>query len=208
MDLNDLLSEFLPPSAVNGVAQFVRQYGVRLRFVKARKTKLGDYRCPVSGRMYHAISVDGTLAPYFCLLVLLHEMAHLMTFVKYGRRPRPHGHEWQREYASLLSEYVNVGAFPDDASKLIVKYVSHIPLSRSLSMELEQLLRYYGTQTNHGSLCLNDLNEGDRFVLVDYPNKVFRAIKKRRTRWLCRDMQRNVDCLVLGYASVRLLENP
>lgn len=207
MELESQLSVFLPLAAVERVAGFMRQYKVRLRFVNARKTKLGDYRRPVVGSMYHSISVDGTLSPYFCLLVLLHEMAHLSAFVKYDRLSRPHGYEWQQEYASLLSEYVQAGAFPDEVSQLITKYVSHIPLNRTLSMELERRLRYYGKQSDRGEKCLNDLNEGDRFVLVDYPDKVFRALAKRRTRWLCRDLNRNVDCLVLGYASVRSLDD-
>lgn len=182
----------------------MRQYKVRLRFVNVRKTKLGDYRRPTFGRMYHSISVDGTLGREYCLLVLLHEMAHLVACVKYVRISRPHGYEWQTEYASLLSEYVDAGAFSDDVSKLISKYVSHIPLNRSVAMELECLLRNYGVQSDNTLKCLNDLHEGDHFVLVDYPDTVFRVIKKRRTRWLCRDLQRDVDCLVRGCASVRL----
>lgn len=197
-----VLARFLPAPAVDPVDAFVEQYKLRLRFVNARKSKLGDYRCPNQQKPYHAITVDGTVKPSFCLMVLLHEMAHLLTFVKCGHLIRPHGCQWQEQYASLLSEYVQFGAFPENAVPLINRYAARLPLNRKLGMELEHILRDEDLENQSGVTYLNNLQPGDVFELADRPGSSFRAVAKRRTRWLCRDIRRNVDCLVLGYARV------
>ena len=88
--LSEKLSPYLPAGTEGYVAQFILTYHIEFKIAKKRKTKLGDYRQPYRGSS-HRISVNGDLNPYSFLITTLHEIAHLLTFVRFGNRVQPHG---------------------------------------------------------------------------------------------------------------------
>lgn len=198
-----ILARYLPQSAVEPIYKFISENKVQFKITPSRNSKLGDYRCPTPLHPNHEISVNGDLPQYFFLMVLLHEIAHLNTFLTFGRNVQPHGHEWQQQYRNLLIQYFNGGHFPPECYPLFKNYTSHIPLNRAAGQALEQTLKRYGLPENKEQyLILSELPLGTRFRLKTKPERVFKSIEKRRTRYLCEDVHTTLRYLVNGSAEV------
>ena len=197
-----ILSNHLPAAAVPWVYDYLNRHRVHFHITRERRSKLGDYRWPQGEQHpFHEISVNGDLNPYFFLWVFLHEAAHLETHLKHTS-VQPHGHEWQEEYARLLS--FHVGLFPEEAQSLITRYVRRIPLSRSMGRQVEDTLRHFDSDYNPEChvLRLNDLAPGDRFRLKNKPDLLFEVLEHRRTRWLCREVGGSRRYYVNGAAEI------
>ena len=196
-----VLAKYLPATAVDSVYDFLDRYKVFLHITRKRTSKLGDYRWPQPHHNYHEISVNGDMNPYQLLMVLLHEMAHLNTYQHYGNNVQPHGHEWQEEYRQLLHQYLS--CFPDDIAMLISRYTARIPLSRTTEKQLDELLLHYNPDyAPSADPVLDQLKPGTTFRIVAKQQKLFRALEKRRTRWLCLGLDDNKQYLVSGSAKV------
>ena len=196
-----ILAKYMPAAAVEPVHDFMDKYCVHLHITRKRTSKLGDYRWPQRGHNYQEISVNGDMNPYQFLMVLLHEMAHLNTHQRHGNDIQPHGHEWQEQYRLLLLQYLH--CFPDDLATLITQYTSRIPLSRTIEKQIDAQLRHYNPNyTPSDDLTLNQLPPGTAFRIADNPQKPFRALEKRRTRWICLGLDDNKKYLVSGTARV------
>ncbi len=195
------LGNYLPAAAVGPVYDFLNQHVVRLHIARERRSKFGDYRWPQPRHLFHEISVNGNLNPYFFLWVLLHEMAHLNTYERYGNKPQPHGHEWQEEYRQLILQYTN--CFPNELVTPLRRYCSRIPLSHSLARNIEELLQRHNPGYDPATdLTLNQLSPNISFHLVAKPRYHFRAIEKRRTRWICQNLNDGKQYLISGSAQV------
>lgn len=198
-----ILARYLPPSAINPVFDFLNTHSVHFHITPQRSSKLGDYRWPQTRHTFHEISVNGDLSPHLFLLVLLHEMAHLLVFQQYGRTVQPHGHQWQQQYAALLIQYANEGHFPPEARPLLARYTHRIPLNRATGKTLERFLQQYDRPQDAVDLLLRDLPIGSCFRLLNHPQQRFRSIEKRRTRYRCTDLSSGRDYLVSGDAPVQ-----
>jgi len=93
--MNEVLKKYLPERAVLPCFELIQQTQVHLKIVNERVTRHGDYRRMSDGR--HQITVNATLNKYRFLITLIHEIAHLVAFEKYGRRIKPHGLEWNEK---------------------------------------------------------------------------------------------------------------
>lgn len=199
-----VLGKYLPSAAVDSTYDFLEKYSVCLHITRPRHSKLGDYRWPQPHHSHHAISVNGNLNPYHFLIVLLHEMAHLNTYLVHGTAVRPHGHEWQNAYRQLLLLYLD--CFTDDIATLIKKYTAHIPLSRTIEKQIDmQLLLHNPNYNPAADLKLDQLPAGTDFRIVAKPSKPFRSIERRRTRWICLGLDDNRQYLVSGNAVVKII---
>lgn len=195
------IGRYLPPQTVDSVFEFMNSHAVRFHITRDRQSKLGDYRWPQPHHPGHEISVNGTLNPYMFLMVLLHEMAHLLTRLRHGDGAQPHGHEWQEEYRQLLTAYAS--AFPNEVQPLLKRYTRRIPLSRPLLQQIEhQLATYDKGYDASADVILNDLEAGTLFALKRQPERLFRCQEKRRTRWLCVEVATGRPFLVSGNAPV------
>ena len=195
------LAKYLPAAAVDSVFNYLAQHSVHLHITRERDSKLGDYRWPRQGHPFHEISVNGNLNPYHFLLVLLHEMAHLDTWLQYKNSIQPHGHEWQANYARLINLYLPL--FPTDVSVLLQRYTARIPLSRTIEKQIDARMRHYDPDyTPSQDITLNDLTPGTRFHIASRPDHHFQVLEKRRTRWICLNLADGKKYLVSGTASV------
>lgn len=181
----DLLLPFLPPEALDDMVRYIISYSIHLKMTRERHSKLGDYRLPTPQQPVHTISINGNLKPHAFLLVLLHELAHMLTYLDCGRTVKPHGHEWQRHYSQLLQHYTDVGGFPSDVVPLLREYTSRIPLSRRIEREIDRRLQVVVQPEN--SVKLDTLAVGTHFRLGGR-TRVFELLEKQRTRWKCRDI--------------------
>ncbi len=200
------LRQYLPASAVDDILHYIMSHAVHLHITPERVSKLGDYRCPQRGRNYHAISINGTLNRYMFLMVLLHEMAHLDTYLQYGNRVQPHGHEWQKGYAQLLNNYNKVGNFPENVRTMLTQYTTHIPLSRRWLSNIETELSHYNADYKpHEDIRVRNLAPGALFYIKTRPELLLRMVGKRRTRYQCTAENSGMTYSVSGDAPVILV---
>lgn len=196
-----ILSNHLPDKVVDWVYDYLNLHKVHFHITRERQSKLGDYRWSQPRHPFHEISINGDLNPYYFFWVFLHEAAHLETHLKYNS-VQPHGHEWQEEYRRLLAAHA--AAFPPEVQPLIAKYIHRRPLSHPLQRQVEEALRRFdpGYNPDNAPLHLDDLQVGDRFRLERRPDRLFEALEKRRTRWLCREIPSGRQYLVDGAAHI------
>ena len=201
-----ILSDYLPKGAVEPVYAFLNRYSVHLHITRRRSSKLGDYRWPQQRHNYHEISVNGDMNRYQFLMVLLHEMAHLNTHQRHGHEVQPHGHEWQEQYRLQLNEYI--ACFPPDLAALITQYTAHIPLSRTIEKKIDAQLRHYDSDYNPSdNITLDQLEPGTLFRIAEKPEKLFRSVERRRTRWICIALDDQKKYLVSGSARVIIIKD-
>ena len=85
------LKTYIPQQSIAKISFWLNEYDCQLKIVKARKTKLGDYKF-IKGR--HFITINENLNQYSFLITLTHEIAHLIVQVReratkkvFGTRP-------------------------------------------------------------------------------------------------------------------------
>ena len=157
------LQSFLPQGSYEPVMEYLHQYKVHLTITRERKTVLGDYRFAVNGKN-HRISVNGNLNKYAFLITLLHELAHLVAFIRHGNRIASHGREWKTTYGEILNRFVLLKIFPADVEQEI-KISMKNPAAGSCAEDgLLRVLR------NH-----DNIKKGDKLVEEIEPGSLFRT---------------------------------
>jgi len=118
--MDAVLKKYLPERAVASCLQLIQQTGVHLKVVNERVTRHGDYRKMPNGK--HQITVNSTLNQYRFLITLVHEIAHLVAFEKYGRDIKPHGKEWKHTFQHLMLPFLRPDVFPSKILPLLAKH--------------------------------------------------------------------------------------
>jgi len=178
------LQDYLPKGSYEPVLEYLRQYKVHLTITRERSTLLGDYRHAID-KEHHRISVNGNLHPYAFLITLIHELAHLVTFMQYGNQVASHGREWKNLYAHLLSQFLQKDVFPADIQTAIKKSMHDLPASSCADENLQRVLRKYDESKN-GFVLVEDLPDGAKFLIED--GRLFRKGKKLRKRFQCTEI--------------------
>lgn len=178
--LNSLQS-FLPPNTYEPVAAYLQQYKVHLTVARERKSILGDYRHRTAHKA-HRISVNGNLNPYAFLITLLHELAHLLTFERFGNTVAAHGREWKSIFGQLLAQFLQHHVFPADIQKALVQSISNPAASSCADITLLKTLRNYDVKSGN-ALLVEELPPNATFKTHD--GKVFQKGEKVRKRFKC-----------------------
>lgn len=194
-----ILGNHLPAQAVDWVYGYLDHYKVHFHITRERMSKLGDYRWPQLRHKFHEISINGDLTPWLFFWVFLHEAAHLETQLKYSD-VKPHGHEWQAEFRQLIITHADI--FPPEVQSTIRRYTRRIPLPGAVGRQIEHVLRRYGNEYDPNILTLDSLPAGSIFQLKNKHNMTFMSLERRRTRWLCREVETGRQYLVNVSAEV------
>ena len=175
------LQQYLPPNTYEQVLHYLQFYKVHLTVARERKSILGDYRHR-HGSQTHRISVNGNLNTYAFLITLLHELAHLLTFEKWGNRVAAHGKEWKTVFGQLLAQFIQHDVFPADIKTVLLQSL-HNPAASSCADEaLLRTLRRYDEKQGSG-LFVEELPVGTLFQTHD--GRVFQKGEKMRKRFRC-----------------------
>jgi len=178
------LAQYLPPNTFDPVVAYLQQYKVHLTITRERKSVLGDYRHAHQNRT-HRISVNGNLNRYSFLITLLHELAHLLTFDKYGNRVQSHGKEWKQEFGVLLAQFIKNHVFPADINKELIDSL-HNPAASSCAEDgLMRVLRRYDPR-EEGQMLVEEIPMHALFKMKD--GRVFRKGEKLRKRFRCEEV--------------------
>src|ERR1700676_1773219 len=109
----EYLQEYMPEGSGELIFKYLHTYHVHLTITRGRKSVLGDYRHS-TGRQNHRISVNGNLNKFAFLITLIHELAHLVTFMQFGNQVASHGKEWKLIYRKMLEDFIALQLFPAD----------------------------------------------------------------------------------------------
>ncbi|MDD3772902.1 MAG: transcription elongation protein SprT [Weeksellaceae bacterium] len=187
------LEKYLPKDALPFINSWIDKNPIQIKILPSRKTKLGDYRF-LKDLNRHQITIDAYLKPEAFFFVLTHEIAHLLVYNKFKNKVSPHGDEWKLQFGVLLMESIMI--YPKELQAFIYKHALNPKASVTADKNLHQLLFL---EEKHWDYLVENLNEGQHFILG---NKIFEKGRKRKTRYLCKDIRTQKMYLVRGQAVV------
>lgn len=197
----EFLRRYIPAEAVPKVLQYLHHYQVHLTITRERKTILGDYR-HATRQHAHRISVNSTLNKFAFLITLIHELAHLVTYMEYGNRVMAHGREWKTFYSLLLKDFLEMRIFPEDVEKRLRFSINDLPASSCSDEELMRLLRKYDKDES-GLVMVEQIEEGRLFDIGE--GRLFKKGKKLRKRYQCLEVHTGRLYLFSGIYEVKAL---
>jgi SprT protein len=177
-----ILEKYVPQAAVQAVFEFVKSEDIHLKIVNERKTRHGDYRKIPGGQ--HQITVNANLNPYRFLITLIHEIAHLIAFKKYGSRIKPHGKEWKHSFQILMLPFLRPEVFPNQLLSLLAIHFKNPKATSDTDSKLSLALKQFDPPNDKNYIF--EIPFGSEFRL--YNGKVFRRGNKRVKRYECEEL--------------------
>ncbi len=199
--MDTVLLKYLPERAASPCLDLIKAYGVNLKIVKQRVTRHGDYRRLPDGS--HQITVNATSNKYRFLITLIHEIAHLVAFQKYGRHIKPHGKEWKHTFQSLMLPYIRPEIFPAKLLPLVARHFKNPKASSSTDANLSIALKEYDLESN--KTYVFEVPHGALFRL--YNGKLFRKGNKRVKRFECLEVSSGKLYLFQPNAEVEVIRD-
>ncbi len=193
------LEQFLPEGTFEQVAPFFKSHTIYLTLTHERKSVLGDYRNPTKADPFHRISINATLNRYSFLITLLHELAHLFTYVHFGHKVNPHGKEWKTQFRHILIPFLGKKFFPGDVEKALLAYLHDPAASTCTDPRLYKALYRYD-ERKPGHKLVDELEVNAKFETDD--GQKYQKIEKLRTRTKCKNLTNGKMYLFPGIAEV------
>lgn len=192
--MTESLAQFLPLEAVDYIAFLLEKDNVQLQVSRERVSKLGDFR-PRKGSGMHRISVNANLNKYEFLLVLLHELSHLIVYRSHGRSVLPHGKEWKAVYGGLIREFAEAKMFHPVLHDQLVSYSYKVKAAGVADISLAMALRMFDkdgyAQDWH---YLEEIPQRSLFRVRS--GRIFRKGEKIRKRFRCFCLENNLSYLI------------
>ena len=179
----DILGRYVPEAALMYCYEQIKRYDVHLKIVNERLSRHGDYRKLPDGG--HLITVNAGPNPYRFLITLIHELAHLVAFIEYGNRIRPHGKEWKQTFKLLMLPLLNPAVFPKELLPALATHFKSPKASSSADARLDRELSRYD-ETVRG-VFVEELPEGALFAYRE--KRIFKKGSKRRKRYECLELE-------------------
>ena len=162
--MNDVLQKYLPEHAVPSCFELIKTNHVHLKIVNERVTRHGDYRKAENG--LHQITVNASLNKYRFLITLIHEIAHLVAFEKYGSYIKPHGDEWKLTFRQLMLPFIRPEIFPNQLLPLLARHFKNPKASSDTDARLAFALKQF------------DVRKPDVYFIHEVPSGSLFRIKK------------------------------
>lgn len=197
--MDTILEKYLPQHAVEPCLKLIQVTRVNLKVVNERVTRHGDYRRLSSGE--HQITVNANLNKYRFLITLIHEIAHLVAFEKYGRRIKPHGNEWKHTFQHLMVPYIRPEIFPSALLPLLAKHFKNPKASSGTDAHLSIALKRFDVETDKTYVFELPINS----VFRIYNGKCFKKGNKRTKRYECLELATGKVYLFQPNAEVELI---
>ena len=181
------LNSFLPDGSFEDVARYLQQYKVHLTVTRERQTILGNYRNKIFDKN-HRITVNGNLNKYSFLITLLHELAHLLAYEKFGHTIAPHGVQWKKEFGKILGEFIPKKIFPADIESVLLKSLHSQAASSCADINLTRALRKYDAKKEKIFL-LEELPAATVFKIRG--GRIFKKGEQVKKRFKCLEIATN-----------------
>jgi hypothetical protein len=198
--LKEILKKYLPDQAVNPVFDLIVNHNVHLKIVNERQTRHGDYRRELDGR--HQITVNTNLNPYKFLITLIHEIAHLVAFEKFGRNIKPHGGEWKYTFQRLMIPFIRPEIFPAMLLPLLARHFKNPSASSDTDATLSLALKQFDKANDKNYIF--EIPFGSVFRIAN--GKIFKKIALRTKRFECLEISSGKIYLFNPNAEIELLK--
>lgn len=172
----DLLDK-IPPASRDYCSGLLEQLPIEVKLVRSRVSKWGDYRF---GRSHSPrITLNEDLPPPFLLMTFIHELAHHVVQLKYGRRVAPHGKEWKHCFREMMLPLLNDEIFEAETLPLFISHMANPKANASADQRLHRLAQ---NMRGDEGFVIEALADGSRFV---FRKKEYRRLHILRKRILC-----------------------
>jgi len=198
--MTEVLSKYIPDAAVDPVFQLIKANNVHLKIVNERVTRHGDYRKTAKGQ--HQITVNASLNKYRFLITLVHEIAHLEAFEKYGRFIKPHGAEWKRTFQLLMLPFLRPEVFPTQLLPLLAQHFKNPRASSDTDTKLSLALKQFDPENDKNYIF--EIPFGGHFRL--YNGRIFKRGNQRVKRFECLEVSTGKIYLFNPNAEVEFLK--
>jgi hypothetical protein len=198
--MNETLSKYLPEHAVMPCFELIKANNVHLKIVKERQTRHGDYRKGLSGK--HEITVNSNLNKYRFIITLVHEIAHLVAFEKFGRNIKPHGQEWKYTFQRLMIPFIRPEIFPNQILPLLARHFKNPTASSDTDAHLSRALKLFDER----EVDINFVSEVPNGSLFRIKNgRIFQKQGLRVKRYACLEVNSGKLYLFNANAEVEMI---
>ncbi|GER57929.1 metallopeptidase [Patiriisocius marinus] len=177
--MDKTLEKYIPSASVIPAFELIKTNNVHLKIVNERVTRHGDYRKMSNGQ--HQITVNASLNKYRFFITLIHEIAHLVAFQKFGRTIKPHGKEWKFTFQQLMLPFINPAIFPSHLLPLIALHFKNPKASSDTDARLSLALKQFDPPNDKNYIF--EIPDGGLFRL--YNGKIFKRGNRRVKRYEC-----------------------
>lgn len=198
--MKEILSKYLPATAVEPISEMIRLHSVHLKIVNERVTRHGDYRRMPDGSQQ--ITVNSNLNKYRFLITTVHEIAHLVAFEKYGRNIKPHGQEWKHCFRSLMLPFIRPEVFPGALLPVIANHFRNPKASSDTDAHLSVALKSYDPENDKNYVF--EIPSGSIFRI--HNGKTFKKGARKVKRFECLEIDTGRIYLFQPNAEVQLLK--
>ncbi|MFD0862743.1 SprT-like domain-containing protein [Sungkyunkwania multivorans] len=197
----EVLSKYIPERAVEQAFSLIKEHQVHLKIVSQRVTRHGDYRKLPNGM--HMITVNAGPNPYRFLITLIHEIAHLVAFKRFGRLIKPHGVEWKQTFQQLMLPFIRPEIFPQQLLPVIAHHFRNPKASSDTDAKLSIALKRFDPANDKNYIF--EIPFGSMFRI--HNGKIFQRGNKRVKRYECVELSSGRVYLFSPNAEVELLPN-
>lgn len=198
--MSEVLLKYLPEHAVEPVFELIKANSVHLKIVNERVTRHGDYRRHPSGK--HQITVNANLNKYRFLITLIHEIAHLAAFEKYGRNIKPHGVEWKITFQRLMIPFIRPEIFPNSVLPLVAGHFRNPTASSDTDARLAFALKQFD-ERKPDIYFMHEVPSGSYFRIKN--GSVFQKKGLRVKRYECLEVRTGKLYLFNANAEVEII---
>ncbi|ENI5460238.1 SprT-like domain-containing protein [Flavobacterium psychrophilum] len=199
--MKTVLEKYIPEHSVAPVFELIKINQVHLKIVNERVTRHGDYRKSLSGK--HEITVNMSLNKYRFLITLIHEIAHLVAFEKYGRSIKPHGEQWKLTFQRLMVPFIRPEVFPNQLLPLLARHFRNPKASSDTDATLSLALKEFDPENDKNYIF--EIPYGSMFRI--HNGKIFKKVALRLKRYECLEINSGRTYLFNPNAEVELLKN-
>ncbi|MFA7444329.1 MAG: SprT-like domain-containing protein [Flavobacteriaceae bacterium] len=197
--MKHLLAPYVPEFALDAAFELIKQHKVHLKIVNQRVTRHGDYRKLPGGG--HQITVNAGVNKYRFFITLIHEIAHLVAYEKFGKNILPHGAEWKYTFQRLMIPFIRPEVFPKELLPLLARHFKNPKASSDTDTTLALALKQYDPKTDKNYVF--EIPYGSTFRI--HNGKVFKKIALRVKRYECQEISTGKVYLFNPNAEVELL---
>ena len=198
--MDNRLFDYLPPEAGTYCQELLVAEDIEIKIVNIRMTKHGDYKRLSNGK--HLITLNATPNPFRFLITLIHEIAHLKAFEKFGRQIKPHGKEWKYTFKRLMLPCLRPEIFPKDLLPVLAEHFKNPKASSTTDTRLALALKVYDPP--NGKKVVLEIPPGSVFKL--YNGKQFKRGNQRVKRIECTELSTGRIYLFQPNAEVVLIK--
>ncbi len=179
------IQKYIPRYSVEYVENLLQKYTFNLIVKNHRKTKHGDFRLLKHGKFQ--ITINNDRNKYRFLITLIHEIAHLKTYIENKgkiRQIKPHGVEWKLNFQHLMLPFLKPEIFPNEILSILANYLRNPKASTDSDVKLSWILKQQDTSNNKDYIFEIPLHQKFK-----YNNRIFVRGNKRRTRYECTELK-------------------